>query len=82
MPDTKNVICEYKKKIKIFIYLFLKRGQGRKKERERNNDVREKHQLIAPGTRPHRDQTHNSGACPDWESKHRPFALRVDAPAT
>ena len=56
--------------------LIWERGEWKKKKRERNIDVREKHWLVAsPICAPTRDQTHNLGMCPDWESNPRPSGL-------
>ena len=62
----------------IYIYcLFLDIGKGREKGREeegeRNIDVR-KTSMVACCMPPTRDQTHNPGMCPEWES-NSPFAF-------
>ena len=58
--------------------LLLEREEGR--ERERNIDVRETVIGLPPVHAPTRNQTHNLGMCPDWESNPQPFGVWDDAP--
>ena len=60
--------------------LILDRREGRETERERTS-IWERYITWLPLTHaPTRDQTCNSGTCPDWELNLWPFSLRDDAP--
>ena len=58
------------------MYLFLERREGKEKEGGRNIS------LLCRIHVPIRDQSHNPGTCPDWESNRQPFALLDDAQPT
>ena len=68
--------------LNILLTLFLERGEVREKERQRNINARQKHPLVGPPMQPARDQAHNPGMCPDWESNQWPLALWDDAQTT
>ena len=59
---------------------FRERGKKGERERERNINMRQKHQPVASGTHPDRDQTCNLDMCPAQESNPPPFVLWTDAP--
>ena len=55
------------------------REEGRWREKERNINARNMYRLPHVGATT-RDQTHNLGVCPYWESNQQPFGLQDDPP--
>ena len=57
-----------------FIYFIFRQGKGGRKGG--------KHQSVASGATPVRDQTHNPSTCPNPELNQRPFSLKEGAQPT
>ena len=69
--------------LRLFTYSFLEREEGRERKKGRETSMWERNIHRFPLERTlNRDQAHNPGMCPDWESNRWPFTLQVNAQPT